>query len=230
MSRNVPLTSFEVRWFVDADNADAAVLRRWFENAELLPGRARIASPEWRGRLDGRPDVYLLLPGYDDMGIKWREGMLQIKGLVAATGTRIFASRHRGCVERWIKWSYPGLPAAYRGLFDTGGGAGVAAVAVHKTRALRRLEVGTFTGEAREVDPAAYIDRGIGVELTEIQAAGRRSYSLAFEAFPDDSAMQTAFEQTVDTCLASLTGLDLGAERSLSYPAWLQGLAAGTEP
>jgi hypothetical protein len=40
------------------------------------------------------------------MGIKWREGMLQIKGRVEDLGTRHMGTRHRGRVQRWIKWTY----------------------------------------------------------------------------------------------------------------------------
>ena len=43
---------------------------------------SRQGRPEWRGRLGGDPDVYLLLPDYVNTGINLREGMLHIKGLV----------------------------------------------------------------------------------------------------------------------------------------------------
>ena len=56
------------------------------------------------------------------MGIKWREGTLQIKGRIEDQGARRFGTRNEGRVQRWIKWTYAEVPAAYRALFDAEAG------------------------------------------------------------------------------------------------------------
>ena len=180
--------------------------------------------PVWQGRLDDQPDVYLLVPGSDDMGIKWREGELQIKGRVSSLGTQVFCGRHQGKVERWIKWSYANTPASYQRLFVAGQETGLVTAAVRKTRALRKVRLDTMTGKAQEVDAQTFVDRGLEFELTDLEVAGKAYCSLAFEAFPDDSAMDAAFTEAVEAFLDGLTAVTLTATHSQSYPAFLGGV------
>ncbi len=221
MAINNPFASQEVRWFFDGKSERHPLLRQWFETAAPIEKSADAGSPAWRGRLDDQPDIYLIIPGSEDMGIKWREGEFQVKGRVATLGTQVYAGRHRGRVERWVKWSYPGMPEAYRNLFLNASGQDLLSVEVHKVRALRKIRLDTMTNKAQEVAATIPIDRGLGFELTDLQADGVDYCSLAVEAFPDDSAMGAAFAATVGAFLQTLTDLDLGPERSMSYPAWL---------
>jgi len=101
-----PLASQEVRWFFEGESADHGTLRHWFETTDPLHKGTSIGAPIWKGRFDDQPDVYLPVPGCEDMGIKWRERELQVKGRVSDLGIQVFCHRHRGQVERWIKWSY----------------------------------------------------------------------------------------------------------------------------
>jgi hypothetical protein len=220
----VPLASHEVRWFFEGTADDHRDLKRWFETTDPVMKDRGVGTPTWKGRLDDQPDVYLLIPGSQDMGIKWREGGLQIKGRVASLGTQQLA-RHHGRVERWVKWSYTGVPEGYRRLFAAESDPSLQTRSVRKTRALRRLRLDTMTGVAREVDANTFVDRGLGCELTDLEVSGRAFCSLAFEAFPDDSAMHEAFAGTVSMFLEGLT-MELDAARSMSYPAWLGQAAA----
>jgi hypothetical protein len=221
MAQTVPFASHEVRWFFEGQANQHESSKRWFETGALMPKNPEVGPPVWRGRLDDKPDVYLLVPGSDDMGIKWREGELQIKGRVSSLGTHVFCGRHQGKIERWIKWSYANTPEAYQRLFIGGKGTGLVTAAVQKTRALRKVRLDTMTGKAQEVDAETFVDRGLGCELTDLEVAGKAYCSLAFEAFPDDSAMDAAFIQAVESFLAALTALNLAAACSQSYPAWL---------
>ena len=119
-----PFASIEVRWFFAGDPAKHPGIRRWFEQYSPFPRAPDAGAIEWRGRLGGQPDVYLLLPGQADMGIKWREDTLQVKGLVEDLGPHTFRERHEGRIQRWIKWTYADLPPAYRALFDAHGADG----------------------------------------------------------------------------------------------------------
>ena len=57
-------------------------LKHWFETVAPIPKNPDVGQPVWQGRLDDQPDIYLIIPGSGDMGIKWREGEFQIKGRV----------------------------------------------------------------------------------------------------------------------------------------------------
>ena len=221
MPGTIPLASHEVRWFFERKVSHHESLKCWFETIAPIQKSPDVGPPVWKGRLDGQPDVYLLVPGSDDMGIKWREGEMQIKGRVFSLGTQVFGGRHRGVVERWVKWSYANMPLSYRRLFVTGTETGLITASVRKTRALRKVRLGTLTGPTEEVDAATLVDRGLGFELTDLEVAGKAYCSLAFEAFPDDSAMDAAFTEVVEAFVDGLTSFDLTAAQSQSYPAFL---------
>ena len=226
MVKTIPLASHEVRWFFEGKADQHESLKRWFETTAPIQKRSGVGPLVWKGRLEDQPDVYLLVPGSDDMGIKWREGELQIKGRVASLGSQVFCGRHQGNVERWIKWSYANLPASYQRLFVAEQETEFMTVSVRKTRALRKVRLHTLTGQAEEVDAEVFIDRGLGLELTELEIAGKAYCSLAFEAFPNDSAMDAAFTEAVEAFVDGLTAFDLTAASSQSYPAFLDGIIA----
>lgn len=226
MAKTIPLATHEVRWFFEGKAHQHEALKRWFETIAPMPKSPGVGPPVWQGRLDDQPDVYLLVPGSDDMGIKWREGALQIKGRISSLGTQVFCGRHQGKVERWIKWSYAHTPAAYQRLFGAEQETALVTAAVRKIRALRKVRLDTLTGMAEEVDAQTCIDRGLGVELTDLEVAGKAYCSLAFEAFPNDSAMAAAFTEAVEAFVDGLTACDLTVASSQSYPAFLGGIIA----
>lgn len=214
----LPFKSVETRWFFAGESRRHPELRHWFESCKPFAASVDVSKPEWKGRTGGEPDVYLLMPGCTDMGVKWREGTLQIKGRVADLGARPFDSRHRGRVQRWIKWTYPEVPAAYRSLFDKDGGSGLETASVHKIRALRMISLDS--GIPTEVAPGSVLEQGVGFEMTDLEWRGERFSSIAFEAFPDDSAAIAGFDTVVAGCLQELRQTLL-ADASLSYPEWL---------
>lgn len=226
MVKTIPLASHEVRWFFEGKADQHKSLKLWFETTAPIQKSPDVKPPVWKSRLDDRADIYLLVSGSDDMGIKWREGELQIKGRVSSLGTQVFCSRHQGKVERWIKWSYANTPDSYQHLFVTGKETGLVTASVRKTRALRKVRLDTLTGKAQEVDTKTFVDRGLGLELTDLEVAGKAYCSLAFEAFPNDSAMDAAFTETIEAFVAGLTAFDLTATHSQSYPAFLDGVIA----
>ncbi len=224
MPRSIPLASHEIRWFFEGSTNQHQSLKQWFETTNPIPKDSNVGPPVWEGRLDDQPDVYLIVPGSHDIGIKLREGNLQIKGRVSFSGTQVFSGHHQGGVEQWMKWSYSEVPDAYKELFVPSEGSELITFAVQKTRALRKMRLDTITGEPQEVEAGTFIDRGLGFELTELEVAGKAYCSLAFEAFPDDSAMSAAFTQTVEVILSELAEIDLCAADSWSYPAWLNNI------
>jgi hypothetical protein len=220
-----PFSSCEVRWFLGGRTADYAEILDWFTGFRPFAKEGHVGTPEWRGRLGDEPDKYLLLPGRDDMGIKWREGTLQIKGLVDEPGPKGFAGRHEGRVQRWIKWTYDELPPSYRSIIDPDVVDGLLTVAVQKTRAQRMFRLDRRR-EPVEMAPGIFLERGLGFELTDLEVLGAPSCSVAFEAFPDDDAMLPDFLDTVDRLLQGLQCADLDIGQSASYPSWLPVVVA----
>jgi len=249
------LTTLEVRWFLGereagestldaperwveqqdasgpADRRQAGmgpfeILDGWIHTVDPYGGREGVPAPEWG---EWRTDVYLLLPTAKDMGIKWREEQLQIKGRLASLGPRSFAGSFQGHVESWAKWSYAGMPEAYRTLFESegeqSGERGLMLRSVRKRRCLRKVHIDPRTSSVQEVPVEAVLHRGVTVELTNLELEGRSFCSLAFEAFPDDPPMISDFTGVVQTFLGQLEGVSLDASNSLSYPAWLSRLA-----
>jgi len=142
------------------------------------------------------------------MGMKWREGQLQIKGLESSLGTQVFRAHeghHAGRVERWMKWSYEGksIESAFSPWFSSSQ-SGPKIVEVQKTRCLRKMSINPFSGALTEVDASAPIDRGGILEVTDLRVRERSYCSIAFEAFPNDSAMHGNFTTFVNTFLETL--------------------------
>jgi hypothetical protein len=218
-------STIEVRWFLDgpADEIGREV-KRWFRTrlpyggGEALPIAWDPPGPAWRA------DRYLLVPGQDDMGIKWREGRLEIKGREAALGHRAFSPGIEGVYERWIKWSYAGkaIERRFLGLFQGGVAPGI--VRVEKRRLQRCIALDATGGVEVGRDPPP--PRGVNVELARIRVPGSpsESHSLAFEAFPGDARMLEQLTAVVARFLEGCPALPLRAERSMSYPRWLLDL------
>lgn len=212
-------TSREVRWFLDSGGLDRGALNDGFCKTAADGSDEAVPAPAWQGRLDGQPDIYLLVPDAVDMGIKWREGLLQIKGRTRGFRDTAFGA-HTGHVECWAKWSYSGLPSPWRELFALDAPPpGISRIPVHKRRLLRTFRLDP-DGHALEVDVTARLQRGVAVELTEVSAGEHRVLTLGFEAFPDDDIIAAHFGAFVTDFLASLE-TTLGVNESMSYPAWL---------
>lgn len=214
-----PFTSREVRWFFDGAASEHPSIVHWFETHAPFTKASVCARPEWQGRLGGKPDVYLLLPGVDDIGIKWREGSLQVKGLVEETGTVRFCDRHEGRVQRWIKWSCAGLPAEIHSIFGPDARYRRNLVPVTKIRALRLFDLDEK--EPSEVPPGVMLNHGIALDLTDMVIGDACCFSVAFEAFPDDLARAGQFNDTVECLLDGLSEVSLALDWSVSYPGWL---------
>lgn len=224
----LPLCTQEVRWFFEGPLAKTgAGVKAWFRRRPPFGAEGRLgplgwvpSSPAWRN------DRYRLVPGASEMGIKWREGQLQIKGRTAVSGSRHFAEGIDGVVERWVKWSYAGKAVAQRFgsgfLAETDPARGV--VLVEKRRIQRTIRLDP-AGAAVEVPAGEPCERALSIELVRIRLAGREHHwSIGVEATPSDAAMEDAFNAAVAGFLEGCPALPLSLAQSMSYPAWLAAL------
>jgi hypothetical protein len=223
----VPWSTLEVRWFCPGALAQSGSgVEAWFRRRPRYSGSDDPAPIAWVPAPPAwRRDRYLLVPGHDDMGLKWREGRLEVKGREAALGHQVFAAGIEGRCERWLKWSYAGaaIERRFGGLFRDRAANGV--VTVKKRRLQRHLRLDP--SGVVEVGPNDPRERGIDVELTQVRVAGsphELHWSLAFEGFPSDDQTSERFAPVVGRFLEGCPALPLTADRSMSYPRWLARL------
>jgi hypothetical protein len=100
--------SAEIRWFWPG-HAQWEVLLAWFTREGRLPLIEHTDTPDSAARpfvKQERPrtDEYLLLPNCETVGVKQREGQLEVKALVDVP--QPFAQGNvAGQIDQWVKWS-----------------------------------------------------------------------------------------------------------------------------
>jgi hypothetical protein len=207
----MPLITCEMRWF--HEGALPGEVESWFHHGH------QPAAALWR------EDRYLL-PGVADMGIKRREGRLEIKGRTAKLGVHAVAPEIEGNAERWCKWSYDAAIAeGFRGCLQS-----QETIVVGKGRVQRHflLEPG---GGTQETAPRDLTRRGFSLELTRIRlpASNSEHWSLGIEAAPDDAALLADLLCVLREVLAGFP-IPLPRVRSRSYPRWLLDLDECARP
>jgi hypothetical protein len=194
----MPLMTCEIRWLLDGPVPEE--VERWFQGREP-------ATPAQR------EDRYLILPGVADMGIKHRDGRLEIKGRIAKLGNHAIAPEIEGVAERWCKWSY-GAPIAerldgFRGDF----------IVVSKARVQRHLLLDS-EGRTQRTGQRDLTQRGFSLELTRIRLRGGDHWSLGVEAAPDDPDLLANLVHALGEVLRGFP-MPLPRTLSRSYPRWL---------
>jgi hypothetical protein len=171
--------SVEVRWFLGGA-VDESVAT-WVNDG--IP-------PTWAGR----EDVYVVLPGSDDMGVKLRgpevtprgpqPARFEVKGRVARRGlldADFGKVRVGGHVEEWLKWSYEG--DAIRP-FVEGFLAHPARIAVAKARVQRKYDLAPGRVPLPRVGLETDLPRGAYLELAVVRAGETYSYPGWLSALP----------------------------------------------
>jgi hypothetical protein len=202
----------EVRWFFEGRVPEGVA--EWF--------RRGVYGPDEQPR---RVDHYLRLGETESLGIKLREGRIEIKQRHRPHGVVRFHERAAGLVEGWRKWSLP--------LAGVGEGLAHALVpdsawmAVQKERSLRNYRLGSG-GQLVPVPGVAYPGQGCGAELTTVEAGGAVWWSLAFEAFGPESSLQENLVSGIEHLFAREgVPFPLDARASYGYPRWLALLQQG---
>jgi len=196
----------EVKWF--REGAIPRETLKWFEQ--------RDGQPETQ---PCRVDYYLCVTDRDSLGIKLREGRIEIKQRHRQYGVVRFDGRVAGLVEQWHKWGFeliqPGSdPASILG-------ASRSWIGVKKDRRLYRYRV-TDDQKVVAVPTTDYPVQGCHLELTRIGVGDRGWWSLGFEAFGDLSTIQESLFLVARKVLAAGAPPVLEAKDSYGYPTWLQ--------
>jgi hypothetical protein len=169
-------------------------------------------------------DYYLRLAGGDSLGIKLREGRIEIKQRHGPTGVVRLHDRVAGQVEHWRKWTFPLDEASSElsGLLLPPSSW----IGVEKARRLRTYRVaGDDTIVA--ISARGYPERGCSWELTRLRVRGEAWWTLGFEAFGEQASLRERLLLVADQVLGAQEPPALEAGDSFSYPRWLSLLARG---
>jgi hypothetical protein len=196
-----------VRWFYGG--SPPAEVVEWFYSGERTPEE----EPQ-------RVDQYLRLGDTDALGIKLREGMLEIKRRHRQQRVVRFHEHATGLVEHWRKWGFslaeagsdPAAMPAPRSSW----------IGVQKGRKLRKYKLAE-DGELLAIPTGEYPDRGCTMELTTIHVEGQEWWSLGFEAFGEESSLAETLMLTARYLLApGRPPSSFDVTHSYGYPKWLQ--------
>ncbi|MFU8844880.1 MAG: hypothetical protein ACNA7V_13835 [Bacteroidales bacterium] len=192
---------------------------RWF-----YPGEIPAALYDWHKGLDGlyqqhetRTDLYLLLSGNADQGIKYREGRIEVKKRLADLGL-VRTSSATGNAELWKKWSFKtekGEHSFNPGLFDPENWIGV--------RKKRYLQLFAFDQNNELMLHPGIFGEGetVMVELSDVEFNENHWWTLGIEFTVQHSDTKTNSHDLVNRLLADFPDLKLDALASFGYPQWL---------
>ena len=204
------LHTSEIRWFIAGILSEETL--SWF-GAGHRPETASVQVHE-----------YLLFPGCDTVGVKFREDRFEVKAKLGVSQPLSLVTGIQGQRQQWIKWTLPtkGLPMFAQALHRSGPW-----VKVHKVR--NRRVFSAETGDLREVCTASSPARGCNVELTsiEVEADPPSWFTLAFEAYGPPEVTAEILEEGVVSFFKAqgiTSGITLTKGNSLSYPTWLMNL------
>jgi hypothetical protein len=198
----------EVRWFLRGEIPSE--IWRWFHN--------RGHDPETQ---PPREDFYLLLANGGSLGVKLREGRIEIKQRNGRSEIVRFGQHTLGRVEQWIKWSF--VASETDNFLARISEFSKWWIGVRKERKLRTyqvLESGTVTG----VSTGIFIENGCGWELASVNYLGAEDpwWSLGFEAFGKENNLRDTLSLVADSILSVENAPVLTVEDSFGYPRWLQ--------
>jgi len=187
---------------------------RCFGSGELPGALVHFWTQKQARQEPARTDTYLRFPHARTVGVKMREGRLEVKALIrpAEKTFRLSAFPDEQHLESWEKWSL-----AHESLEP---------LLHHWARAqpYQWLEVGKrrwlFDGLPEDAGEAR-----VQCELSQLEVQKKRYWSLSLEAFPlGPDAFQAALRAArlvVEPALQGLPASVISALRIMSYPRWL---------
>ena len=201
------MKTLEVRWFFRGGLP--AEVEDWYLSAV---GEAQ-SQP-------ARIDAYLPLPDDDTLGVKLREGGLEVKRRVKDHGLVQFSPEVVGKLEHWQKWQF----AAEKRFSDSPHDW----IEVWKQRWLRVCDCDADA--VRVIEPGeVFPSQGCSWELTQVRVGNARWWSMGFEAFGADEGLDRLLTLTAQGLLSTAAPIKFMAEHSKSYPAWLSNFIENTE-
>lgn len=175
-----------------------------------------------------RTDYYFVVPGRVDLGIKLREGLLEIKQRTKTHKVHQFNLYTFGIVESWQKWGFALSQPDSGSYTDKFSSRNASWSAVVKHRWLRKYEI-TPDRRALELPQSTTITNGCEWELSNVHLEGIDSpwWSIAFEAFGEEHRLFDSLVTAVKKALTNIEDQNFLRTDSFSYPAWLNLVRKG---
>jgi len=195
----------EVRWFFKGEPPPAWV--DWFYRQEQAP----YVEP-------GRVDFYLRLVNDDSLGIKLREGRIEVKQRYRQYGPHRFASNVAGEVEHWRKWSFPlaGVGEIFKRIAAPESGW----LAVQKKRQQQKYQL--VEEQVMALPPESVVEQGCDLELAQVKARQQQWWSVGVEAHGNEATLRQQLMRVTQHLFTPTAPLALTIEDSYSYPQWLR--------
>jgi hypothetical protein len=164
-------------------------------------------------------DYYLRIDEGDGLGVKLREGRIEVKQRYGRQEMVRFGESAAGVVERWRKWSFR---LAESGIVEAAlHGMSASWIGVRKERALRTFQVGGDR-RVRAAPGGEVLGAGCGWEVAKVECAGEVWWSVGFEAFGEEVERRDTLLSVADHILSAGEAPVLEQEDSYGYPRWLQ--------
>ncbi|MEM1392502.1 MAG: hypothetical protein AAF757_11120 [Cyanobacteria bacterium P01_D01_bin.116] len=201
------LTTYEVRWFYSGDIPENT--EYWFRHSCVV---SHSKLPE------KREDVYLYTPNCDYLGIKLRQGGLEVKWRYPENSSIQFGSAVEGNIEKWKKWRC--LDSSEESFEFAQIDDNPVWVKVGKIRYCQLYTVVSKLPKAVSTD--IDIDNGCSLELTSIEINGDKWWTIALESFGENCNLKDNLQATADFVFNSYDAFPLQADNSYSYPSLLK--------
>lgn len=199
--------SCEIRWFLKGEIPDDIL--SWFQSID-------INYQEQTHRIDH----YLKLPNENTLGIKLREGRVEIKKLKGSLKFLKVNENVEGYMESWEKWSFElkdsnSLPISDTGIKEW--------IAVKKKRQMFLFEVEDGKCFVRN-QQSGQLKNGCIVELTTLSVDGSNFWTLGLEAFGETNEMWGNLNIVGSSIFDRKFCPTLLIDDSKSYPGWISAL------
>jgi hypothetical protein len=199
------IATAEIRWFIPGNIPENVSV--WLA---LQKGTREEQSP--------RSDLYLVLPGQDSLGIKLREGRIEIKKRLAIHED-LEAPGITGRVESWIKWSVKAedeLTPEHLLSHDPSHW-----ISINKKRCLQKYEIGD-EGNLMPHRMEGFPPEGIAVELSELNAGDDSWWTFGLECFGNSEQVYPDLMTFIPSLTDGFPCGELIHSRSSGYPEWIR--------
>lgn len=200
------VTSAEIRWFIKGNIPDS--IFDWF----IGLNNNYINQPE-------RTDHYLQLKSDDTLGIKLREGRVEIKQRTHHIGNISPGKNIIGNAEKWIKWSFE-LDQAKNILAEDL--LNKKWLAVKKKRTLVNYGI-TEENIVSQKEPISY-KNGCIKELTSINLNNEDWWSFGLESYGEENRQKDNLVLISHLILNDKSNIHFALSDSLSYPGLFKQL------
>ena len=198
------ITSAEIRWFIKGKIP--LIIFDWF----IGLNDNYVNQPE-------RTDHYLLLQSDDTLGIKLREGRIEIKQRTNQIGNITPGKNVCGVAEKWRKWSFE-LNEANQILSNK-----IIKnewYSVSKTRILVNYGI-TQDNIAAQKEKVTY-ENGCLTEITSLKIKNEDWWTFGLEAYGEENRLLDNLVLISHLLLNDKSNIRFALEDSLSYSGWLK--------